>query len=288
MKQKISEEVPIVLCGCGEMGLPMAKRLQIARLNVRGFDIRSQVQFRNCGISMCGSSEARQCEVLISVVRDAAETDELCFGEQGMFVGESYPRILIVCSTLVPSYLSQLGTSLPGDVELVDAPMSGASVAAIEGNLTFMLGGKMETLDYLKPIFSAMGKQLFYAGNVGAGMTLKVLNNYVAATSVVAVRRVLNAANHVGIDQKLLREVMSKSSGETWFGNRFEDIEWAQEGYAADNTIGILEKDVQCALSVLVNQEHNPHPEDEETLEIESKFDNALISSLQNMRGQTN
>jgi len=56
-------------------------------------------------------------------------------------------------------------------------------------------------------------------------MTFKVLNNYVAATSVVSVRRVLAAAKQAGIDQKLLREVMPESSGESWFGNRFKEIE---------------------------------------------------------------
>jgi len=284
MNQVLSINMPIVLCGCGEMGLPMAKRLVNAGFNIRGFDIRPQEQFLNNGVSMCGLSEAQDCDVLISVVRDASETDELCFGEQGIFSGASYPAVLIVCSTLAPSYISQLEEKLPMDVELVDAPMSGASVAAIEGNLTFMLGGKVELLDRLNDIFTAMGRELFYAGGVGMGMTLKVLNNYVAATSVVSVRRVLDAANQAGIDQALLRKVMSESSGETWFGNRFEEIEWSLEGYDSRNTIGILKKDVECALDILVNRDQQSPCRSR--ADAEKDFDNALLSSLQNLRKQ--
>jgi len=58
--------------------------------------------------------------------------------------------------------------------------------------------------------------------------------------------------------EKLL-EVMSESSGGTWFGNQFEVIDWAREGYSPDNTIGILEKDVNSFLKAI---DKKPFPED--------------------------
>jgi len=103
-------------------------------------------------------------------------------------------------------------------------------------------------------------------------MTFKVLNNYVAVTSVVSVRRVLAAAKQAGIDQKLLREVMPESPGEPWFGNRFKEIEWAQEGYASDNTIGILKKDVECASSEFANPDQQLRNQSEDMREAEKGF----------------
>ena len=82
-------------------------------------------------------------------------------------------------------------------------------------------------------------------------MTVKVLNNYVAAMSTVAVRRVLDMAAALDVESATLRAVMSQSSGATWFGDNFEQISWSRQGYEPGNTIGILEKDVNSALDAV-------------------------------------
>ena len=93
-----------------------------------------------------------------------------------------------------------------------------------------------------------MGQQIHHTGPRGSGMAVKLLNNYVAATSVVAVRKVLGAASELGIDKDRLLEIMQQSSGSTWFGDNFKRIAWAEQGYQSDNTMAILEKDFNCAL----------------------------------------
>ncbi len=256
------------------MGLPMAKRLHLAGFKVSGFDIRAITAEEAGSLPLCHASALCECEVLISVVRDVKETQDLCFATQNVYGTKRFPPILVVCSTLPPSYLHDLSQDLPASVTLIDAPMSGAPAAARAGDLTFMLGGERDCLDRLEPLFSAMGSQIVRAGEMGAGMTLKVLNNYVAASSVVAVRRVLQAAGNVGIEPSFLREVMSKSSGSTWFGNQFEKIDWAEEGYSVSNTIGILEKDVECALDVMLAKENAEHRDE---------FDCALLSALKRL-----
>ncbi len=110
-----------------------------------------------------------------------------------------------------------------------------------------MLGGSDEKLDQLMPLFNAMGSKHFRLGVFGRGMLAKTLNNTVAATSVVAVRRALADAARAGMDAQTLLQVMSASSGSTWFGDAFSSISFARENYSPDNTIGIIEKDVLCA-----------------------------------------
>jgi 3-hydroxyisobutyrate dehydrogenase-like beta-hydroxyacid dehydrogenase len=196
---------------------------------------------------------------VLTIVRDIAQTEALLFGAPGQPAGllANSNRIdtLIVCSTLSPRYVTGLRDRVPDSIALVDAPMSGAAIAAEEARLTFMLGGAAATLDALQPLFAAMGTNVHRLGPFGAGIAVKVLNNYVAAHAVVATRTALRWAATLGIAEADLLRVMADSSGQTWFGSNFDAIEFARDGYDADNTIGILAKDVESALAALPDAE---------------------------------
>ena len=186
------------------------------------------------------------CEVIFTVVRDQAETDALLFDVQGIAALPSL-RTLVICSTLSPVYVKSLRARVPAHVELVDAPMSGAAIAAQERRLSFMLGGEEAVLDRLQPLFDAMGSKFHRMGGYGAGMTAKVCNNLVAASSTAATRTALAWAEEHGLERDALLKLMHDSSGQTWLGSNFDTIEFAADGYADDNTIGILAKDVAAA-----------------------------------------
>ena len=256
------------------MGLPMARGLCRAGFNVSGFDVKPVSEFSDFANKMLNNSDdIETADVLISVVRDARQTLDLCFEDQAVYQRSKYPKILVLSSTLSPRFVHNLSTRLPSDVALIDAPMSGAPVAAEQGRLSFMLGGHPETVDYLMPVFDTLGARIFHCGRLGAGMTYKVLNNYVAAGSVTVARRAYDMARSLDVDLLHLREVMSASSGATWYGDRFDEISWAREGYDSDNTIGILEKDVLSALDAIV-ESHNCD---------ESPMDSAILDALKKL-----
>ena len=96
-----------------------------------------------------------------------------------------------------------------------------------------------------------MGKNILYIGEYGSGMSVKVLNNFVAASSVLSVRHVLAESKKLGIDSNKLLEVLNLSSGQTWYGSNIENIDWSKQSYNSKNTIGILEKDVLSYLDTL-------------------------------------
>ncbi len=247
----------IGVAGCGSMGAPMLRRLRDAGFDACGFDVRPAREFgdlRPLMVEDC-SRFAAAVDTLISVVRDETQTNELCFDRQALLRQPGRIRTLVLCSTLPPRVVHDVRGRLPREVALVDAPMSGAPVGAREGSLTFMVGGPRPLVEELDPLFEAMGERVHHCGVLGSGMTVKVLNNYVAVASVVAVRRVLDAAPALGVDPDLLRRVMHSSSGGTWFGNGFERIDWSREGYDAANTIGILEKDLAAARDALASVE---------------------------------
>lgn len=239
---------PIVVAGCGRMGLPMMRALRAAGFDARGFDVRPAGDFGEDAAHMIDAATMRdEARILITVVRDAAETEALLFTDQAA-LARGGVETLIVSSTLSPRILPRIAARAPEGVELIDAPMSGAEVAAIERRLSFMLGGPDGALDRLQPLFDAMGTKHHRMGEFGAGMAAKVLNNYVAAAAAATTRRALDWAVDLGLDRERLLAMMHDSSGQTWFGSNFERIEFARDGYATDNTIGILPKDVAAAL----------------------------------------
>jgi len=243
----------IGVAGCGAMGLPMARHLDKAGFDVRGFDVRPLSDFADFQHRMVERSRdfGRGVDTLISVVRDWRQTEDLCFDDQALFRQATYPKTLIVSSTLSPRVLGHLQDRLPGDVTLIDAPMSGAPFRAESASLTFMVGGAETIVKALMPVFKAMGDVVHHLGPVSAGMTCKVVNNFVAASSVVAVRRALASAAALGVDQATMLDIMHTSSGGTWFGDHFDTIDWAGEGYAPSNTMGILEKDMMAYIDAL-------------------------------------
>ena len=241
------------IAGCGRMGLPMGLALTAGGIDTVGFDIKRANDFGNLPMEFSIEPFAHDLTVLFSVVRDEEQTNALLFDEQNVIKYADALEYLVICSTLSPKYVLDLRNRLPQHIHLVDAPMSGASIAAKEARLSFMIGGNPEIIDELMLHFAAMGNSFHLMGELGAGMTTKVLNNLVAAASTVATRTAIDWGSHHGLSHEELLNVMRKSSGQTWFGSNFDQIEFARDGYTEDNSIGILAKDVDAAFSAAPN-----------------------------------
>jgi len=238
------------------MGLPMAEALltnnNAINYETFGYDIRPPDEFGEFQNRMLPAlTDLLPSDVLLLVVRSSQQISDICFGDPGVYNKDSYPKVLIVSSTVSPRFILELNQQLPDDVQLIDAPMSGAPVAARNRTLTFMVGGDQAKVDELTPLFDVMGKHTFKLGDTGQGMLAKVLNNYIAASSVVSVRNSLAQAERLGMPSDTLLQVVNLSSGGNWFAANLENIDWCSETYDPTNTIGILEKDVTAALDVM-------------------------------------
>lgn len=226
------------------MGAPMLKSLRAAGLPARGYDV---VPMDSPHITDDIAVFSEDLDTLITVVRDIDQTEALLFGEQNLAAIPTLIRI-IICSTLSPRYVRALRARIPGHIALIDAPMSGAQIAAQEARLSFMLGGDTHDLDAAQPLFSAMGKHFHRMGEFGAGMQAKVLNNLLAASNTAMTRLVLDWADDADLDISALLDLIHTSSGQNWFASGFNSIEFARDGHAEGNTIAILVKDIASAL----------------------------------------
>lgn len=269
-KSKASSlDCTVTVAGCGDMGAPILSTLLAAGIKANGYDPRPPDNPALLPHMLTDPAAIGHSDILMVVVRDSTQIEQLCFDDQAVYRGNRGPGLLIVSSTVSPHSISQLRRRLPKAVRLVDAPMSGAPHAAEQASLSYMLGGDTADIDHLMPLFERLGQDITHVGALGTGMMAKVLNNYVAACSVVAVRRSLARASRSGLSTSTLRKIMSASSGATWYGNHLDDISWAQQNYNAGNTIGIIEKDVKCALDA-IDQQADP-------------FDEALLQALREL-----
>ena len=235
------------------MGLPMAQQLEGAGFDVWGFDLRPPDQFGEFQSRMIPDPRAfaMKIDTVISVVRDFRETMDLFFDKQALFGARPYPKLVICSSTVSPRVLPDIIAKLPDEVVMIDAPMSGAPDRAKNGTLTFMVGGNDTDVNTAMPLLNAMGEKINHLGPLGQGMTCKVINNFVAVTSVATVRKAIDAAKALGVDPMVLINVMRTSSGGTWYGDNIDEISWAYEAYDPTNTMGILEKDMIAFLDAI-------------------------------------
>lgn len=232
----------IGVAGCGRMGMGMLKNLQRAGFDARGLDLRPLP-----GVGNDVSTFVNGLTTLLTVVRDTQETDAVLFDDQEVISNAPKLTTIIICSTLSPLYVKGLRARVPDHIALVDAPMSGAQIKADAGTLTFMTGGQIAGIT---PLLHAMGQDIHDMGAYGSGMTAKVLNNLLAASNTAMTRLVLDWADAEGVNEDQLLKLIHTASGQNWLASGFNEIEFARDGFAPDNTIGILAKDVASALDI--------------------------------------
>ena len=244
----------IGIAGCGTMGLPMLEVLLKNKIKACGYDIRTKEFFPTIQNNFISSKKEffSKCDLIISVVRDIKQTIDLCEGKEGLFETKT-PKILIICSTLSPRFLRDYFQKSPPNITMIEAPMSGAPMRAKDATLTFMVGSTKNQFDNIFPLLEILGQKIQHIGDFGSGMSVKVLNNFVASCSVLAVRHVLSEAKNLNITTNQLLNILNCSSGQNWFSENLNNIDWAKESYNNDNTIAILEKDVNSLIDGLQN-----------------------------------
>ena len=239
------------VAGCGRMGLPMARALRRAKIDTIGYDTRRSDSFEDLEMRFEASAFARDRDVIISVVRTEQQTETLLFGKGGLADHLGNVSTLIFASTLDPDFVRSLADRLPKSLAVLDAPVIGDPMSAEAARLTFLVGGDDLAAEEMSLVFAAMGEVQFQTGQLGSGMTAAILNNFVVASSVAAVRTVLEAAPQLGLDERLLLEVLNGGTGQTWFGQNFDALTFSRAGISPENTLGHIERKLSKAGSLL-------------------------------------
>jgi 3-hydroxyisobutyrate dehydrogenase len=205
--------------GVGVIGAPMARRLVAAGFEVRVCD-RSPAAlepFRRDGRPT--SSRPADCagaEAVIVMVADDAQVRDVLLGPDGLVqgLGGGPAPVVAVMSSVLPDTVREVAAALRDrGVGCVDAPVSGGAARAAEGGLTIMAGGDEANLARLAPVFDALARRTFHCGGVGAGESVKILNNILGVTNTFLMTETLRMARALGVDATRLTEIMEASSG---------------------------------------------------------------------------
>jgi 3-hydroxyisobutyrate dehydrogenase len=207
--------------GLGNMGGPMALNLLKAGHSLRVFDLvpQSVVRLVQAG-AIAGRSPAdtvRDADIVVTMLPASAHVSALYLGENGVLDAAKRGSLLIDSSTISPEITRQVATAATAKgFAMIDAPVSGGTGGASAGTLTFIVGGELAALERAQPVLHAMGKNIFHAGPSGAGQIAKICNNMLLGIQMVGTAEAINLGVSLGLDAKVLSDIMVKSSGRNW------------------------------------------------------------------------
>lgn len=211
----------IAFIGLGNMGGAMAQNLLKAGQQVFGFDLSEKAlnTLASQGGTVCESPQtaAAQADVVISMLPAAKHVRDVYLGEEGVLAVLKPGSLCIDCSTIDPKTIQDIAkVALDKDIQICDAPVSGGTIGAQAGTLTFMVGASQQTFDAVQPILSYMGKNTVSCGEVGAGQIAKICNNLILGISMAAVAEGMALGAKLGIDAQALAGVINSSTGRCW------------------------------------------------------------------------
>ncbi len=252
----MAEQAEVVgFVGLGAMGGPMAANLVRAGFQVVGVEVSEvrRAEAARAGVRPAGSvAEAARAatRVLISIVRDGDQTREVVRGPQGLLSAGRENLVFVCMSTLDPSTLHALTQELAeAGIEVVDAPVSGGVSGAREGTLTIMLAGAAPTLAALRPLFEAMGGNLFGVGEQpGMAQAAKLANQLMLAVNMLGITEGLRIAGRHQVDEHQLMALLSVSTGGSWAVRNWDDVSAFWRSAEPGGTLEIILKDLRSAL----------------------------------------
>ncbi|MDQ4128664.1 MAG: 2-hydroxy-3-oxopropionate reductase [Actinomycetota bacterium] len=200
--------------GLGIMGKPMAKNLIEAghELVVYNRTQEKAEELAGDGATVAGSPRevAERSDVVITMLPDSPQVEEVLTGEAGVLEGIEEGTLIVDMSTISPVVTEELAAKVKEKgASMLDAPVSGGDVGAIEGTLSIMVGGAEEDFERARPLFEAMGKTVTHVGGSGAGQVTKAANQIVVALVIEAVSEALVLGSRGGVAPEKILDVLS-------------------------------------------------------------------------------
>ena len=199
--------------GLGIMGRPMALNLKKAghALWVHGRRAATMAPLVEAGATSCASPKevAQNADIVFICVSDTPDVEQVILGENGLVHGVRPGSAVVDMSTISPTATRTFAAALKArGADMLDAPVSGGEVGAINATLSIMVGGGPEAFARARPYFEAMGKNIVHVGDHGAGQVAKACNQVVVAVTIEAVSEALTFARRNGVDPAKVREAL--------------------------------------------------------------------------------
>jgi len=203
--------------GAGLMGAPM-----VGRLIEAGHDVtvssRNPDRLAGTGWRVVGSPEeaAGGAEVVCSIVPDSPEVTAVV---ESVLKTAAAGTVIVEMSTISPTTARELASRCgEAGVDYLDCPVSGGPVGAEAGTLAIWIGGDAAAMDRARPVLEVLGQpdKIRHCGGVGAGLAVKLANNFLGAVNAAASAEALAIAREAGVDPSLVAEAVNDGTGANW------------------------------------------------------------------------
>lgn len=211
----------IAFVGLGAMGLPMAKNLLQRGFAVRGFDLDQKALATIEAAGGVAATSARDvvagADLLILMVVNAAQAEQVLLAA-GVLEAMAPDCIVCLMATCPQSAVERLAETVArSGRRFVDAPVSGGTAGATAGSLTVMAACDADSFTAVKPALEALGQRIFHVGTrPGQGAMVKTVNQLLCGVHIAVVAEAFALAAKVGVDLKVLLEIMSGSAASSW------------------------------------------------------------------------
>ncbi|HXV31400.1 MAG TPA: L-threonate dehydrogenase [Sinorhizobium sp.] len=248
--QPANPERPIVaVIGLGSMGFGMGCSMRRSGLDVIGHDIAQGAVERFVAEGGRGArtlTEAvRDADIVVSVVVNAAQTEAILFGPEGIADAMKPAAVFVSSATMDPAIARDLSQRLEAlGFHYLDAPISGGAAKAAKGELTMMASGTPQAFVAARPALDAMAAKVYELGDdAGTGAAFKMINQLLAGVHIAAACEAISFAAKQGLDLEKVYEVITASAGNSWmFENRIPHV--LAGDYAPLSAIEIFVKDL--------------------------------------------
>lgn len=248
--------------GLGNMGGPMVANLAKAGHNVKAFDLSTEALDKAVQAGCMKVSTALEAiqdsEFIISMLPAGKHVHSLYASSEAPLFDHIPSGALVIDSSTIEADVARTIAHLAKErgIEFIDAPVSGGVGGAQAGTLAFMVGGEQAQFDKALPILECMGKNVFHAGNHGAGQIAKACNNMMLAILMAGTCEALNMGMKNGLDPKVLSDIMKQSSGNNWALQVYNPVPGVMENVPSSNQyqggfmVDLMFKDLGLAMNL--------------------------------------
>ena len=249
MPDSADQKPRVAVIGLGSMGLGMATSLKRAGFEVTGCDVADDAIARFVAEGGAGArtpaEAAKGADIVVSVVVNAAQTEAILFGKDGVAEALAKDAVFVSSATMDPDVARRLAKQLEATGHhYLDAPISGGAQRAAQGELTILASGSPAAFAKARPALDAMAAKLYELGDAaGEGAAFKMINQLLAGVHIAAASEAITFAARQGLDIRKVYDVITASAGNSWmFENRMPHV--LDGDYTPRSAVEIFVKDL--------------------------------------------
>lgn len=247
----MAQTYKIAVVGLGSMGYGMAQSCLRAGYSTWGIDINPDAMAKFVAEGGVSGLLPGDINAVLLVVLNAAQTEDVLFGENGLAMRLPAGAVVVSCATVAPEFAREMeGRCAEKGLLYLDAPISGGASKAAQGALSVMASGQKEAFDAARPALDACAETVFELGDrAGPGSAMKAVNQLLAGVHIAAMAEAMTFGMTQGVEPDKFLDVIRNCAGTSWMlENRAPHI--IDGDYTPKSQINIWPKDLGIILDV--------------------------------------